>query len=123
MPSQTMGAAPSGSPSGTSGGVVSSSSRKSANRYFSEETMPSSVTRGTSGRLLRRKLRRLLRQPPLQRIEVLEQARGGQFQVVEPEGRILHIELLDLIVAHAQDYTAFDAFQRLRSHVRRRQHA
>ncbi len=68
------------------------------------------------------KLRRLLCKPALQRIKVLEQACARQLQEVEAEGRILHIELLDLIVAHAQDHAAFDAFQRLGAHVRGRQH-
>src|ERR1700742_3231398 len=131
MPSLTMSAAPSGRASGRYGGVVSSSSRKSANRYFSEETMPSSDTRdfrfaidfpATSG-VLRRRQCHLLRQPPLQRIEILEQARGGELQEVEAEGRVLHVELLDLVVAHAQDHASLDAFQRLRAPFGGRQHA
>src|SRR5689334_17025129 len=131
MPTLTILTAPSGKPSGRYGGVVSSSSRKSANKYFSEETMPSSDTRAfrfaidfpaTSGALRRRQCH-LLRQPPLQRIEVLEQPRTGELQEVEAEGRVLHVELLDLVVAHAQDHAALDAFQRLRAHLGRRQHA
>src|SRR4051794_35294300 len=98
MPSLTILVAPSGRPSGRYGGVASSSSRKSANKYFSEETMPSSDTRdfrfaidfpATSGALRRRQCH-LLRQPPLQRIEILEQARAGKLEEVEAEGRILH---------------------------------
>src|SRR6185312_15309474 len=132
MPSLTIGATPSGKPMGRVGGVESSSSRKSANRYFSEETMPSSDTRATRSHIPQAilssdlglgNLRRLQRQPPLQRIKVLEQARAGELEEVETEGRILHIELLDLVVAHGQDDAALDAFQRLRAHVRWRQHA
>ena len=65
----------------------------------------------------------MLRQPLLQLLDVLEQPGAGQTKEVEAEFRILHVKLLDLGVADAEDETALDAFQRLGSHVRRRQHA
>src|SRR5580698_4031006 len=119
MPSLTATATPSGRPSGRNGGVLSASSRKSANRYFSEETMPSSDTRITSGRLQLGKLRRLLRQAPLQRIQVLEQPRTGELQEVEAEGRVLHVKLLDLGIADAENHAGLDALQRLGPRIRR----
>ena len=60
---------------------------------------------------------RLLVQLLLQRFEILKQPGAGEAQEVEAEGRVLHVELLDLAVADAQDEPGFDAFQRLGSHV------
>jgi hypothetical protein len=59
----------------------------------------------------------------LQRCDILKQPRAGETKKVEAEGRILHVKFLDLGVADAEDKTGFDAFQRLGSHVGRRQHA
>src|ERR1700752_2190318 len=113
MPSLTIAAAPSGRPSGRNGGVWSGSSRKSANRYLSEDNMPSSsATPAPSFTCIALScLHRycLLRQPLLQPIDVLEQTRAHEFQEIETEGRVLHIKLLDLVVGHAQDRAAFDA--------------
>ena len=67
--------------------------------------------------------RRLLVQLLLQRFEILKQPCAGEAKEIEAESRILHVELLDLGVADAQDEAGFHAFQRLGSHVRRRQHA
>src|SRR6516225_6971147 len=100
MPSLTMGAAPSGRPSGRNGGVWSSSSRKSANRYRSDDNRPSSDTRMLSLKLA---------SPPQAPSAVPGATPGcqcsgtiGRWQAakVEAERRILHIELLDLVVAH-----------------------
>src|SRR5215469_14424406 len=118
MPSLTMGTAASGRPSGRNGGVWSGSSRKSANRYLSEDNRPSSSSATlapsfTCVSLSRLRRHGLLRQPLLQPIDVLEQAGAHQFQEIEAESRILHIELLDLVVGDAQDRPAFDALKRL----------
>src|SRR6266481_12129 len=51
----------------------------------------------------RRQRRRLLRQPLLQRADVLKQPRAGKTKKVEAEGRVLHIKLLDLVVADAEN--------------------
>ncbi|KTT77596.1 hypothetical protein SA6_12165, partial [Staphylococcus epidermidis] len=77
-----------------------------------------------SCRLRLRDLRRgVLRELLLERRDILEQAGRGQAQEVEAERRILDVKLLDLIVGHRQHHAGFDAFQRLGSRVRRRQHA
>ena len=60
--------------------------------------------------------RRLLRQPLLQRVDVLEQPGAGESQEIEAELRVLHVELLDLGVADAQHDAGLDAFQRLGAH-------
>src|SRR4051812_875003 len=66
---------------------------------------------------------RVLRQPLFELLDVLEQPGAGETQEVKAERRILHVELFDLGVAYAQDDAAFDAFQRLSTQIRGRQHA
>src|SRR5215217_3242287 len=56
---------------------------------------------------------RVLGQPLLQRIDVLKQPGAGETQEVKAELRALYIELLDLVVADAEDDTTCNAFQRL----------
>src|SRR5262245_7470766 len=127
MPSLTTDTASSGKSWGRNGGVVSASSRNSANRYRSEDIRPSSDTLmpvylPLSG--LRRDVRRrLLRQTLLQPVDIFEQAGGYELQEIEAEGRVLHIKLLDLVVAHGEDQPVGDALHRLSSHVRWCQHA
>src|SRR5262249_24071400 len=69
------------------------------------------------------KLRGRLVELRLQLPDVLEQTRACKTQEIETEGRILHIELLDLAVADAENQAVSDAFHRLRATLRRRQHA
>src|ERR1700688_443772 len=124
MPSLTTATALSGNPSGKNGGAASSSPMKSASRKRSEErTLATSGFSSLSGGFRRRHCRRHLpRQPIFELSDVLEQPGAGEAQEVKTEGRILHVEFLDLAVADAEDDAGFDAFQRLRPHVRRRQH-
>ena len=65
---------------------------------------------------------RLIRQPLLQRRDVLKQPGAGETKEVKAELRILHVQFLDLAVAYAQDEAGLHALQRLGSDIRGRQH-
>src|SRR5947209_6860751 len=115
MPSPTMDEAPSGKPAGTAAsGPVHRGNRRTDNEAKTTGRRPTrQYPRSSRGRRCSAgHHRRLLRQPLLQRADILKQPRAGKAQKIEAEGGILHIQFLDLAVADAENETRLDAFQR-----------